>query len=100
MRLLGNGEPFVSGIDTPEMGKRAKCPVERELAKLARARLKVILKQPGIRVEDSGERDDTPKHRPLVRLRLPDGSIAEQALIDEGYAVVWKPKGHKTPWCS
>jgi hypothetical protein len=25
MRLLGQGVPFVSGIDTPEIGSHAKC---------------------------------------------------------------------------
>jgi endonuclease YncB( thermonuclease family) len=95
MRLLGDGEPFKSGIDTPET-RNAKCSVERELGMKAKRRLSEILLAPGIQVEDSGAID---RHkRPLVRLRLPNGSIAEQVLIDEGYAAVWSP--HYVPhWC-
>jgi micrococcal nuclease len=97
MRLLGNGEPFQSGIDTPEIGK-ARCPLEKQLGLAAKKRLAEILRQPGIRVEDSGEKERR-YGRPLVRLRLPDGTIAEQALVDEGMAAEWKPKGYVPGWC-
>lgn len=40
MRLLGEGVPFVSGIDTPEIGSHAKCIKERKLALIAKRRLK------------------------------------------------------------
>jgi hypothetical protein len=36
MRLLGAGEPYKSGIDTPET-RDAKCPFERELGEKAKA---------------------------------------------------------------
>ena len=98
MRLLANGEPFVSGLDTPEIGK-AKCDKEKAMGIKAKKRLAEILLQPGIRVEDSGEVDATRTHRPLVRLRLPNGDIAEQALLDEGYAVVWTPR-YVANWCA
>lgn len=38
MRLLGEGVPFVSGIDTPEIGSHAKCMKERKLALIAKGR--------------------------------------------------------------
>ena len=50
MRLLGEGVPFVSGIDTPEIGSNAKCIKERKLALNAKARLKELLKAEGIKV--------------------------------------------------
>ena len=43
MRLLGGGVPFVSGIDTPEIGSHAKCIMERKLALIAKGRLKELL---------------------------------------------------------
>lgn len=36
MRLLGEGVPFISGIDTPEIGSHAKCLKERKLALIAK----------------------------------------------------------------
>ncbi|EJL54861.1 hypothetical protein PMI09_02177 [Rhizobium sp. CF122] len=39
LRLLGEGVPFVSGIDTPEIGSHSKCEKERKLAQLAKGRL-------------------------------------------------------------
>jgi hypothetical protein len=51
---------------------------------------------PGLRVEASGQID---RHkRPLVRLRLPDGAIADQKLVDEGYAAIWTPE-YEPRWC-
>src|SRR5690606_12554602 len=96
MRLLGDGKPFVSGIDTPEMA--GKCRAERMLAKLARKRLSKLLEQ-GVTVEDSGKRDRTGTHRRLVRVRLPDGRTAGRVLLEEGYAVRWRP-GRSADWCS
>jgi hypothetical protein len=43
MRLLGGGIPFVSGIDTPEIGSHAKCIKEPKLALIAKGRLKELL---------------------------------------------------------
>jgi micrococcal nuclease len=95
MRLLGAGEPFKSGIDTPET-RDAKCPLERELGEKAKVRLGEILRIPGLRVETSGSID---RHkRPLVRLRFADGTIADQLLVDEGYAAIWTPN-YQPRWC-
>lgn len=98
MRLIGRGEPFVSGIDTPETGSRAKCDRERMLGKEAKKRLTELLRAPGARVELSRQVDKTSQRRPLVRLHLGDGRLAEDILLQEGHAVVWTP-GYKRPWC-
>ena len=98
MRLIGDGVPFKTGIDTPETGGRAKCERERMLAKVAKARLAELIQDPGLRIEDTGFRDKTSQRRPLVRIRLSDGKLAENILLAEGLAIVWRPKV-KRPWC-
>lgn len=94
MRLLGDGIPGKSGIDTPEIGN-AKCPRERLLGEQAKIRLGELLRQDVV-IEDSGKRDRY--KRPLVRVRLPDGDLAESVLLREGYAGRWRA-GHKIDWC-
>lgn len=98
MRLIGDGVPFKTGIDTPETGGRAKCERERILAKAAKARLAELLTDPGLRIEDTGHRDKTSQRRPLVRVRLSDGRLAENILLAEGHAIIWRPNV-KRPWC-
>lgn len=98
MRIMGNGSPFVSGVDAPERGKRAKCEFERFLAEKAKQKLGQLLRQKGVRIEYSGQRDKTQSKRPLVWVRLPNGSTAGQTLINEGLAKVWRPK-QETNWC-
>ncbi|MGW9949834.1 endonuclease YncB(thermonuclease family) [Rhizobium leguminosarum] len=69
MRLLGEGVPFVSGIDTPEIGSHAKCIKERKLALIAKGGLKELLAEKGLRVIFTGAVDKTPTHRPLVNIK-------------------------------
>lgn len=99
MRLLGGGVPFKSGVDAPEMGKRAKCEFERDLALKSKARLKELLLAGVPRIEDSGTRDRTQSRRPLVNIYLPDGREAGQVLMSEGLARKWRPK-HRNDWCN
>ncbi len=99
MRLLGGGAPFKSGVDAPEMGSRAKCDYERDLAMKAKARLKELLLAGVPRIEDSGARDRTQSRRPLVNVYLPDGREAGQVLMSEGLAREWRPK-HRIDWCN
>ena len=99
LRPMGNGAPFVSGFDTPELFGPKDCPLELELARAAKARMQELLTTEGLVVEDSGEVDDTQTHRPLVVLRLPDGTTIGQRLIDEGHARVWTPE-YAADWCS
>ena len=99
MRLLGEGVPFVSGIDTPEIGSHAKCIKERKLALIAKARLKELLRADGIKVIDSGQIDRTQSRRPLVNLYLPSGEEIGQKLLKEGFARTWRP-GKRNDWCN
>jgi endonuclease YncB( thermonuclease family) len=94
IRIMGSGSPFVSGVDAPERGKRAKCEFERFTAEKAKQRLGQLLRQNGVRIEFSGERDKTQSKRPLVWIRLPNGSTAGQTLVNEGLAKDWRPR-HK-----
>ena len=98
MRLLGEGVPFVSGIDTPEIGSNAKCTKERKLALIAKARLKELLKSHDIKVVDSGQVDKTQSRRPLVNLYLPSGEEIGQKLLKEGFARTWR-LGKRNDWC-
>ncbi|MDH0114044.1 thermonuclease family protein [Rhizobium pusense] len=98
MRLLGGGVPFKSGVDAPEMGNRAKCDYEWDLALKAKARLKELLLAGVPRIEDSGVKDRTQSRRPLVDIYLPDGREAGQVLISEGFAKPWHSK-QRIDWC-
>jgi endonuclease YncB( thermonuclease family) len=99
MRLLGQGVPFVSGIDTPEVGSRAKCDKERKLALLAKYRLKDLLKGGDLVVVYSGARDKTQTRRKLIDIYDADGNELGQELLKEGFARPWSPD-HKINWCN
>jgi endonuclease YncB( thermonuclease family) len=98
MRIMGSGSPFVSVVDAPEITNKAKCDFERFMAEKAKQRLGQLLRENGVRIEFSGERDKTQSKRPLVWVRLPNGSTAGQTLVDEGLARIWRPKS-KIDWC-
>lgn len=93
MRLLGEGIVDVRGIDTPEL-RTWKCEKERKLAKLARNRLKELLK--GERPKIVAEGEDT-FGRPLVNIYVEGRELGKQ-LLREGFAQVWR-KGQKIDWC-
>lgn len=94
MRELGDGAPYKTGIATPDV-VNPRCPNERILGELAKARLAKLLD--GVKhVEDSGAVD--PSGRPLVKLRLKNGRTAGAVLLSEGVAIVWYP-GYIRPWC-
>lgn len=96
MRPMGDGAPYVSGFDTPELSRHADCPEENHLGLLAATRMSQLLQTPGLVIEDSGELDAF--ERPLVWLRLPDGRTIGSILIAEGLAVEWTP-GYRANWC-
>lgn len=96
MRLLGEGIPFVSGIDTPEL-KTWKCQKERRLARLAKARLKTLVDGRKLKIVAFG-RDKTQDKRPLINIYLPDGREVGKILLREGFAREWHPK-RKNDWC-
>jgi endonuclease YncB( thermonuclease family) len=95
MRLLGQGVVDVRGIDTPEIGSRAKCEKERKLALIAKHHLIDLLQGKKIRIEAKGIDGF---ERPLVNLYLPDGREIGQILLKEGTAREWWP-GNKNDWC-
>ncbi len=97
LRDMGNGAPFVSGYDTPEIGSNAACDRENVLAKHAKQRMAQLLKTPGLTIEDSGQIDRF--DRPLVTVRLPDGRTIGSVLLAEGLAVEWRP-GQSFDWCN
>jgi endonuclease YncB( thermonuclease family) len=99
MRLLGEGVPFVSGIDTPEIGSHAKCLKERKLALIAKGRLKELLQEKGLQVMGSGAVDATQSHRPLVNIYRANGEEIGKLLLKEGFAREWRPH-HKVDWCN
>lgn len=99
MRPMGDGAPFISGFDSPEIGYRAKCEREHELGLRAKKRFQELLDTPGVQVWDSGKIDNPRYNRPLVWVVMPDGRRAGAILIEEGLARVWKPR-HKIDWCS
>jgi len=95
MRDMGPGAPNKSGYDAPEIG-RAQCAKEKLLGEQAKLRLRELLDAPGIIVEDSGARD---RHgRPLVWVKLRNGTTAGEVVLRDGYAVAWRP-GYRTAWC-
>ncbi|UWQ93018.1 thermonuclease family protein [Rhodobacteraceae bacterium M382] len=96
LRPMGDGAPHVSGFDTPELSRYSDCPEETHFGLLAAVRMSELLQTKGLIIEDSGEVDVF--DRPLVVLRLPDGSTIGQRLIDEGLARVWTP-GYRANWC-
>lgn len=95
MRDMGDGKPFVSGYDTPEI-RRPKCQQELELGRAAKARMQELLVTPGVQVRGSGKVDRY--KRPLVWVVLPDGRSAGSVLIAEGLARVWMPS-YQANWC-
>ncbi|MBY5881754.1 thermonuclease family protein [Rhizobium leguminosarum] len=98
MRLLGEGAPFVSGIDTPEVGAHAKCFKEQKLALIAKGRLKELLAEKGLRVVFSGALDKTKSHRPLINIYRTNGEEIGKKLLEEGFARTWSPK-QRSDWC-
>lgn len=96
LRDMGDGAPFVSGYDTPEIGRNANCERENQLGNIAKRRMAELIRTPGLIIEDSGEIDRY--DRPLVVLRLPDGRTIGSVMLAEGLAIQWQPGGD-FDWC-
>ncbi len=96
LRLLGGGVPFKSGVDAPEMGSRAQCDYERDMALKAKARLKELLLAGVPRIEDSGARDRTQSRRPLVISISP--MAGKLGRLHEGMAAPWHAR-QRIDWC-
>jgi endonuclease YncB( thermonuclease family) len=98
MRDMGDGAPFVSGYDTPEIQRR-KCDQELELGRKAKRRMEELLSTPGIQVFDSDQFDKTQSRRPLVWVKLPSGRTVGNVLISEGLARKWT-HDYRADWCA
>ena len=98
MRDMGDGAPFVSGYDTPEI-RSSKCEKEQELGRAAKTRMSELLETPGIQIFDSGKADKTRSKRPLVWIKLSSGVTVGHILMNEGMARRWTP-GYEADWCS
>lgn len=96
LRDMGDGAPFVSGYDTPEI-RGAECDYELALGREATIRMEELLRTKGLQIFDSGERDRW--DRPLVSAVLPDGRTIGNVLISEGLAKEWSPD-HSIDWCA
>lgn len=96
LRLLGEGTPFVSGIDTAEL-RSARCQEELDLARQAKKRLAELVANQPLRIVAEGT-DRTRNKRPLVNVYLPDGREVGQVLLQEGLAHEWRPD-RKIDWC-
>ena len=92
MRLPGEGVPFVSGIDTPEIGSRAKCIKETTLALIAKGRLKDLLTEQGLRIEWRGAVGKT--HQRLQN----EWERDRKRMLQEGSARTWSPI-RRNDWC-
>lgn len=86
IRLLGPGAPYRGGYDAPET-HRPDCEYERRLGYEAKARLLEMVRQDGVQIVSSGQRDRY--GRILGWVVLPDGSTAGERLIAEGLAQHW-----------
>ena len=88
----------IAGIDTPELGQKAKCAYENELAKAARARLaEVLAGQPklllrGFRWDKYGGR--------LDGTLLVNGENVAAVMIREGHAAPYSGEGPRRDWCA
>ena len=96
MRDMGDGAPFVSGYDTPEISK-PKCAAEKALGERAKTRMAELLKTPGVTIFDSGVTDRR-YSRPLVWVMMLDSRSVGSILIAEGLARTWTPE-YRGAWC-
>ena len=91
---LGPETIRIENIDTPEMGRGAKCDAEANLATLAKARLSALLKgSEGLKITRL-KLDRYGRTLALVSVRGGDVGVA---LISEHLAVPWGGRRHS--WC-
>lgn len=64
LRLMGDGAPYISGFDTPEVRQHADCPLENHLGVMTTAIMSEYLHTNGLVIQESGQVDAF--KRPLV----------------------------------
>lgn len=87
----------IVGLDTPEIGGKAKCPRERALADRVQARMSELLAHGDVTIDWSQKQND-PYCRPLARV-LVDGRDVADILVAEGLARYYDGKGPRKSWC-
>ena len=87
----------IAGIDTPELGKGAKCPAENERAVAARQFLADLLAG-AHELRVYGFRWDKYGGRILGELRVPGGAVRD-LLIQSGHAVPYEGIASRRDWC-
>lgn len=85
----------LAGVDAPELGGRAKCRAERELAEEARAFLEALTLTE--RIGLSAIENDKYGGRVVARITLPGGGDLGERLVAEGLAM---PYGAQATWCN
>ena len=87
----------IYGIDTPELGYRAKCDKERRLAEKARDYVKARIK-PGEKLTLLNYEWDKYGGRILATV-YSDGVNVGERMIAKGFAVPYFGEGQKNDWC-
>ena len=92
----GRSEPVrLLGIDTPEIGDKARCPAEQAKAVAARDRLRALVAAAGDRRLCTAGRD---RYDRVLASLLLDGQDASERLIAEGLGRPYDG-GRREGWC-
>jgi len=95
-RVPGPVNVRLLGIDTPEMGARAKCDAERAAADRARDNLRAMAQG---KADMGPASHDKYGGRLLADIKV-NGRSLSAAQIDGGYAVAYTGEGQKKDWCA
>lgn len=87
------------GIDTPEIGAKARCLAENAAAILARDNLRALIAANGGKVRLGLLRHDKYGGRLLANATTKAGSLGD-AQIAGGFAVAYSGAGPRTDWCA
>jgi micrococcal nuclease len=83
----------IANIDTPEIGDKARCAFEADLALQAKAILVDLLASGEVTIH----RDGTDRYGRTLAVVSVDGRDAGDALVAAGVARTWA--GRREPWC-
>lgn len=92
--FCGRDRIRIADIDAPEM--RGRCPYETALARRARDRLAVLLREP-FTLQRAGRNMDRYGRLLRVVVRVRDRRSVGDVLVREGLARTWT--GRREPWC-
>lgn len=95
-RIPGSVNVRLLGIDTPEMGARAKCQAERDRAERARDNLRVLAQG---KADIGPAQHDKYGGRLLADIKV-NGVSLSAAQIAGGHAVAYSGEGPKKDWCT